>query len=695
MATSTTLARSGGRLGASLALLRENPAFVSALVAVAIFVALGGSEAGFYPIGSRQHPGLGWYPAALLLLALLAAAAIAARAPRRVPRAVLAALALLGGFTAWSYLSIAWAEQQAAAWDGANRTAVYLLVLALFALWPMSARAGLVLLGALGLGIAGLGLWELLAANRAGDPAQYFVDARFAEPAGYINANVSLWTLALWPCLHLASARAVNPLVRGLSLAGAGILVCLALMGQTRGWVLALPVAALLFIALMPDRARALAALGAVAGGVSLVSGRLLAVHDDFSPERFDALLAEATSAILVLAAVLALAGTVVALADRRVRLSGERSRAANRGAVAALGVVLLLAAGLAVVRVGNPVAELGDTWATFKSGGDGRGAGGSRFASVGTNRYDFWAVAWDRFTEQPLTGIGAENFQQDYLAHGNSGEQPRYPHSLVLGVLSQTGLVGAMLLAGALLAAGLAAARMRRRSPPEAAAVAGAAGAAFAYWLLHASVDWFWEFPGLTAPAFAMLGLAVAVGRGHSRTPGEEEPMTLPARRRTPAAVPIAATAVVGAALTTSLVLPWLAEREIERAASDWPAGATAAFDRLERAKALNPLSPKPHLLAATIAVQVEDHARAVRELDEVLRIEPRTPFALAELAALASERGEQQLSKRLLSRAIGHAPRDDVVAEALEQVHDGRQLDVRELNARYLETARSRIGR
>ena len=687
-----------------------------ALLAVVIFLALGGSEAGFYPIGSRQHPGLGWYPAALLLLALLAAAAIAAGRPRRVPRPVLVALALLGGYTAWSYLSIAWAEQQGVAWDGANRTAIYLLVLALFALWPLSARAGLVVLGALGLGIAGLGLWELLAADRARDPTQYFVDARFAEPAGYINANVALWTLGLWPCLHLASARAVNPLVRGLALGGAGILVCLALMGQSRGWVFAVPLAALLFFALMPDRARALAALVAVAVGVFLVSGRLLAVHNSFTPESFDGLLAEATTAILVLAAVLVLAGAVVGLADRRTRLSVERARAVNRGAVAALGVVLLLGAGVAAVRAGDPVEKLGDSWETFKTGGEGRGAGGSRFASVGTNRYDFWTVAWDRFRERPVTGIGSENFQQDYLARGNSGEQPRYPHSLVLGVLSQTGLVGALLLAGALIAACTAALRVRRRSPPEAAAVAGAAGAVFAYWLLHASVDWFWEFPGLTAPAFAMLGLATAIAPGGRRAGGEErtaalaateaEPVSgpdrgprrrlrLPALPRLPDAVPIAAAGVVAAALSTRLVLPWLAEREIDRAASEWTSAPTAAFARLERAEAFNPLSPKPHLVAATIAVRVEDEVRATRELEEVLRIEPRTPFALAELAALASERGQQALSRRLLARATGHAPRDDVVTEALEQVRSGRRLDVRELNASYIETARERIGR
>ena len=43
-------------------------------------------------------------------------------------------------YAAWSYLSIAWAEQKADAWDGANRTALYAVVFALFALWPLGRR---------------------------------------------------------------------------------------------------------------------------------------------------------------------------------------------------------------------------------------------------------------------------------------------------------------------------------------------------------------------------------------------------------------------------------------------------------------------------------------------------------------------------------------------------------------------------
>jgi len=701
MRTTETLAPESPRSERPLALLRANPTLIPTLAAVAILVALGGSEAGFYPIGNRQHPGLGWYPAAVLLLALLAAAVIAVPPPRPLSRPLMAALALLTGFTAWSYASISWAEQKGVAWDGANRTALYLLVFALFALWPITARAGRLLLGALGLGIAGLGLVELLKADASAEPLLYFIGARFAEPAGYINANVALWTIGLWPCLYLASAREAHPVLRGLALGGAGLLGCLALLGQSRGWVFAAPLAALLFVAFMPGRARALAAVVAVAVGVFFARGPLLAVHDSFSEKGFGGLLAEATQSTLLVAGGLAVAGLVAALADRRVRLSDSQARTVNRATVVVLVVVLLGAGGFAAAVAGNPVTKLSDTWEEFKGGGQAEGAGSSRFSTVGTNRYDFWTVAWDLFQERPVTGIGSENFQQDYLERGASTEEPRYPHSLQLGVLSQTGMVGTILLAAALLAACLAALTVRRRSGREAAAVAGAGGALFAYWLLHASVDWFWEFPALTASAFAALGLAGAAGRreveggGIPAQPKRHRPSALTRVPALPRVVGPVLAAAVGVLLALSVIAPWLAEREVERAIDDWPASPSGAYERLERARALNPLSPRAHLVAATIAVRVEDEVRAMSELDAVLALEPRTSFALAELGALASERGERSASERLLRRASAYAPHDQVVTDALKQVLSGRLIDVRELNASYLRKARSRVPR
>ena len=111
-------------------------------------------------------------------------------------------------------------------------------------------------------------------------------------------------------------------------------------------------------------------------------------------------------------------------------------------------------------------------------------------------------------FEDEPIRGLGAENFQRLYLKEGRSTEKPRYPHSLELEVLSGLGIVGALLLGGALLTLTIAGCRALFASP-EARGAAAAALGIFAYWLLHASVDWFWAFFALTGFALAALAMA------------------------------------------------------------------------------------------------------------------------------------------------------------------------------------------
>ena len=60
--------------------------------------------------------------------------------------------------------------------------------------------------------------------------------------------------------------------------------------------------------------------------------------------------------------------------------------------------------------------------------------------------------------------------------------------------------------------------------SPPAGPRLlATAALGAFAYWLAHASVDWFWHYAGVTAPVVFMLGAAAApaLREARERPPG------------------------------------------------------------------------------------------------------------------------------------------------------------------------------
>lgn len=655
--------------------MRANPALLSAMLAVATFLALGATDGGFYPTA--------WYAGALFLLGLLVMSLLALGAPRAVPRPVIIALALLTLYAAWTYVSINWAGQRGAAWDGANRSALFVLAYALLALWPFDARGAIAVLGLLGLGIAGIGLVELLRANAAAEPGAYFVDVRFAEPVGYMNANVALWMTGLLPCLFIASRRELPALLRGPALGGAALLAGLALLGQSRGWVLATPLALAFFLVACTGRVRLLVASLAVAAAALVVSGPVLAVHDDFSPDRFDGLVASAAEAILVAAVVLAVLGTIAALIDRRTEPGPVAAR--RIGMAAAALVAIALAGGLAAYTLaeGSPTEQVAESWRDFKGGGQGPQAGASRFATGGTNRYDFWTVAWEAFRDRPWHGLGVENFQEEYLRRGSSQEQPLYAHSFELGVVSQTGIVGAMLLFGGLAAALAGALRARAAPRPERAAAAAAA-AVFVYWLLHASVDWFWELPGLTAPALAALGLAAGLAPRDGAAP-----QRLGAFR---ARVGAAAVGLVALVLFASFALPWLSAREVDRAARSWGADPDAALRRLDRAERLNPLSPRAPLIAATIALRVDRPALAKREFRQALEREPRNAYALLELGAIAAGDGERATGLRLLRRASGLSPRDPDIARALRRVNRGRPLDVRSLNRSILRRALGR---
>ena len=651
-------------------LFAANPALIPAALATAVLVALGATEAGFH----ARH----WYAAGLFMLALLGVTVVAIGPPRGVPRLVLVALGLLASYAVWSYVSITWAGQQGPAWDGANRTAMYVVVFALFALWPLDSRAVTIVIALVGLAIAGVGLVELLKTNAAEHAGDYFIDVRFAQPAGYMNANAALWTTGLLACLFVPTRRELPALVRGLALGGAGLLAGLALLAQSRGWALALPFALGVFLLVYGDRVRLLATIAAVAVAAFAVSGPVLAVHDDYTEARLDGLVSDATGAILLATAILVAVGLAAALIDRRVRLPERAGRTLNR-VVAAL-VVVVVGAGIVVytAKEGSPAGAVADAWDDFKAGGQAPQAGGSRFAGGGTNRYDFWKVAWAAFEDEPLTGMGAENFQEEYLLRGSSDEQPRYAHSLELGALSQTGAPGALLLFGALAGAVVAVLRARRRAPGGRIAAA-AALSLFAYWLFHASVDWFWEFPALTGLAIAALGLGCAL------TPRRTAVRTAPRLALVPAAL-------AAAALAAGFALPWLAEVEVNRAAGIWRADPDSAFRRLERAAALNPLDATAPLTAGTIALRTHRPARARREFEEALARDPGSVYALLELGVMAAGRGERASAVRLIGRAARLSPRDTLIANALVRLRRGRPIDLSALNSAILRRARGR---
>jgi O-antigen ligase len=83
--------------------------------------------------------------------------------------------------------------------------------------------------------------------------------------------------------------------------------------------------------------------------------------------------------------------------------------------------------------------------------------------------------------------------------------------------MLTELGLPGLILFAGFVVTATAGIVRSRAASP----ALAAAALAAGAYWLVHSSYDWFWNYPALTAPAIFLLGAALGAPLRTNPDPG------------------------------------------------------------------------------------------------------------------------------------------------------------------------------
>ena len=675
--------------------LREAPATVPALAALALFVVWATDQAG-YPL---TH----WAPGGLIVMALLGIALLLVRLPvAEIPTPVKLTLGCLAAYTALSFASILWASVPGDAWEGANRTLLYLLVFALFALWPQRGRSAVLLLGAWTVAIIGLAAFVLLHVDAAaGDLTRMkalMPEGRLTYPSDYANANAAQWLIAFWPALLLAREARLHWSVRGLLAGGAVLLAEIALLSVSRGSLYATPVMLVLVFALLPGRTSTFALLVPVAAGIAAAAPSVLRVGELLEHgQRATAAMHAATTATLLAAAgvaVVVAAGTAIGSRSRLSEGSTERVRR-GVGAVAIATLILVLAGGW--VAAGNPVTRARHAWDTFKSekGYAANGSGNRLISGLGSTRYDFYRVALDEFVAHPLVGIGADNFAEPYLEHGRSEQTPHYPHSIELRTLTETGLVGALLALVGLGAALLAGWRALRGSDQLGRAVAAAALAGFAYWVVHGSFDWFWEFAGLGAPAFALLGLACALAPRQAVTeavyaPGRSAPSVPSWCSRMPGSSfrrpAIVAGAIVTLVAAVSLAAPWLSQLEIESAARIWPKAPATAYARLNDAARLNPLSDEPYLVAGSIALRFGDLQRADHEFALALQRTPGDAYATLERGAIASARGDRANALSLLERAVRLNPRDSLTRQALALVRGGERVDVERLNRSIL---------
>ena len=567
------------------------------LVAVAVFLVWARVEGGYAPTA--------WYPGAFVFLVL--GAVVFASRIGSLPRPLLGAVALLGGFTVWSFLSITWADAKGDAWDGANRTLLFFTVYTLFASVRWRPREAALLLGALATGTAAVGSWVFLAGAEAG-----LSEGRFTDPAGYANANAALFLAAFWPAAVLASRRETPWPARGLLLAVAGVLLQLGVLAQSRGSLPAFALALVLYLALVPDRARSLLTLLAIGVATALSLRSLLEVFGADPGQDLQQALAAARTALILTAVFLAAVGAAIGLLERRrghLRTGTARTRRLVVGALLVIG----LAATVAIVSSG-PTSRLGD--------------------GLASGRYDLWRVAALEFERHPIQGVGADNFAVGYARERNGREEPLYPHSIELRVLAQTGLVGTGLFVGFLVLRGGG----RSPGPPVRRDSRGARlrGPRLVLVLVRPRIDRLvLGDPGTrrsgSRPAGArgrpVAGRADAVrprAKGHREPSWPSRPPASSQRR-------------------SRMHCPGSRRGTSRQQSAGWRTDPAGAFDRLERARRLNVLSSEPDVVAGVLARRLGDRERAGAAFRRALRRTPTDWYAHVELAVLELEAGRR----------------------------------------------------
>jgi hypothetical protein len=627
---------------------------------------------------------------AVLLLAVgLNALGARAAAPSSARLVMIGALL---AFVAWSFASILWADSRNSAWTGADKTLIYAASFLLLSLWPWDDRDLILILGVFSAAIAGSGAAAVAQFGFAHEPGALLEDGRLIYPMGYANSNAAVWMLGALPAVYLAASRIVPPLLRGVAAAAAVALVELAVLAQSRGWLFVLPFAVALCVLLVRERLRLLVALAVTGLATLAVLRQLLDVYDRaVAGDRIEPAVDRAAILVGISALVAGLVVAGWAVADRRVEVPLVVRRALGGALVAIVTVGVVTGGVLLALEADDPGSAISEHWHDFTRGYS-TGSEGSRFTgSLGTDRYQQWRIAWSEFVDHPATGIGADNFAVPYLLHREDNvHEPFFPHSTPLRLLSQLGVVGtALFVVFAVLAVRLAL-RRRARGGASVAGSAGVALAVFGYWLMHGSLDVFWEVPTLAAPAFGLLGLAAAplpddaLQAAPARETDPVSPRQLPGVAR-PAAIAVAAVVIAGAC--ASLVLPWLSASYASSGAAVWREDRELAYSRLERAADLNPLNAQPLVRKGLIAAALGDDEEARRSFERALEREPKGWYPYVQLALIAVDAGDEEEAARYVSRARALNPQDPVLRIFDELLAAGAPIDRDLINRLYNE--------
>ena len=585
----------------------------------------------------------------------------------RTPAVALVVGGLLGAFAILAAVSIAWAPSAERAFAEFNRTTLYVGIFLLAVFAGSRGNVGRIADG-IATGLSAIGVLALTSrlfpdVMPAGQVPEFLPAAytRLSWPVEYWNGLAILVALA-FPLL-LRVATATPPAAWGaLAVAAFPPLVGTMYLTSSRGGFATALIGVTAFLVLTPRRWAGAAAV--VLGGLgSAAAVAILASRDALTndPYRSPEAVGQGRSAALLILAVCGLVAAAHWLGTRyladRVRLPARAGWVAVALVVAAVAVLVVAAEPVERAQAFTeppPTFERDDFVTAHLLSGTGSG------------RWQFWGAAVDQWQTRPLLGRGAGTYEAWWAEHGPIAHFIRDAHSLYLETLGELGLVGLLLLVGALGTALVAALRRLRASRDEERLVIAALVAAFVAYAAAAGFDWMWELTVVSVIGMTLLGLLVGPATAAGPRLQEITEPSLGDTRRTRARFAAGvATVVVGWLLICAQAIPFLSSVKI----SDSQAAARggdldAALRDAGAARQLQPWAATPHLQLALVEEEAGAHELAIVWIDRAIDRDPQNWRLWLVAARIETAAGNIEEARRRLRRAAALNPRSPLFA-------------------------------
>jgi hypothetical protein len=535
----------------------------------------------------------------------------------RIPRPAWPALGALLAFVAWSACSLIWSASPEATVESVPRLSLLLLAAAVGASY--AARPSAARVAAIGMGVAAAVLVLTVEVKALAGSTAMFSSTRLAWPIDYANGSAGLFFLGVPALVAGAAAQRITPLGRALVAAVAALALSEGLMTLSRGAPLALVATLVACVALATARGRFALTVAAVGLPVLLLSTRLTGgrpgeLAADVTARGWAAAIAMGGAALLV---------ALLASLEQGSRLFRERQ------GVIALVVWACVAVGGAtafMVHFGGPDSWVSARWHEFSHPELAHPGDAARFGNATSNRYDYWRVAARTFEGHPLGGEGAGAFAVPWFRHRTIDESVTDAHSWEAAALAETGIVGFLLLAAALLLPIVQIARARKE---VGGFTAVALGGVASYFALHGSLDWLLVIPAFLLPVGVALGASAATGAAPT--------LNLPPGRHRLAVATAAILVGVGA---VPIYLSTMLTARAEHQAASSP---QRALDTLSLAARVDPWAVQPLIVRSAVLLDAGRPRAAADAATKATRRDPNIWTAWQALADAQNAAGNR----------------------------------------------------